>query len=321
MSGLSDDSFNSAQGLDNSIELRDNLNNSHIIDIEPEMSINGQNSTANPPNDPLPGGSAEENVNDAQGGGLRAGNINSVSIKLPEFWQRAPEVWFMQVEANFALSRINNESTKYMHVLRVLPQDVAIDCTDVIRECSTHATPYTYLKDALLRRNSLTESQRIEGVLNTITMGDGSPSTFYRKLTNIAGTEFSPQIIRKIWARRLPKDIEIVVKSMDGTEINQVLIVADNIWDVVKRNTNINEISKPEKEYDQLTKQIEALTLSINEMKAKANSRPRTRSRSRTPTRKSRNSNDNKSEPCWYHRTFGSKAERCRSPCNYQSEN
>ena len=47
---------------------------------------------------------------------------NAVSLKLPPFWGAEPQIWFAQVEAQFALQKIVADDTKYFYLLSALDQ-------------------------------------------------------------------------------------------------------------------------------------------------------------------------------------------------------
>ena len=51
-----------------------------------------------------------------------ADRINTVAVKLPEFWQSKVRSWFAQAEAQFATSGISSSLTKYYHVIKALPE-------------------------------------------------------------------------------------------------------------------------------------------------------------------------------------------------------
>jgi hypothetical protein len=39
--------------------------------------------------------------------------VNHVAVKLPEFWTKEPELWFLQAETNFRHAKITCSLTKY----------------------------------------------------------------------------------------------------------------------------------------------------------------------------------------------------------------
>ena len=49
-----------------------------------------------------------------------APGINLAAVRLPTFWMAEPELWFMQVEANFEnrTPKITTDSSKFSYVLQ-----------------------------------------------------------------------------------------------------------------------------------------------------------------------------------------------------------
>ena len=50
---------------------------------------------------------------------------NSVSLNLPPFWAAESHIWLAQAEAQFALSKIVADETKYFYILSALDQVTA----------------------------------------------------------------------------------------------------------------------------------------------------------------------------------------------------
>ena len=44
-----------------------------------------------------------------------ANAVQAVSVKVPTFWTARPEVWFIQLEAQFASKNITAEETRQVH--------------------------------------------------------------------------------------------------------------------------------------------------------------------------------------------------------------
>ena len=57
----------------------------------------------------------------------------NISMKLPTFWPDAAEVWFTQVDTQFAIRNVTVSKTKFYHVVAVLPQEEASQILDLIR--------------------------------------------------------------------------------------------------------------------------------------------------------------------------------------------
>ena len=73
-------------------------------------------------------------------------NTASVTVKLPEFWPKEPEIWFIQAESQFALRKVVTEDTKYHHVVQALDQETAAKVKPVLLS-PDKATPYSVEKE------------------------------------------------------------------------------------------------------------------------------------------------------------------------------
>ena len=85
---------------------------------------------------------------DAPGQALAA----AVSLKLPVFWSSDPDLWFLQVEAQFNTWQppITADWTKFDHVLAALDTSVCREVASVIRRPPEQGK-YVALKAALIK--------------------------------------------------------------------------------------------------------------------------------------------------------------------------
>ena len=68
--------------------------------------------------------------------------ISAVSLKLPQFWPTNSEVWFSQLEAQFATRNIRAQLTKIDHVVTFLSSpEFAIEVWDLILR-APESNPY-----------------------------------------------------------------------------------------------------------------------------------------------------------------------------------
>ena len=79
-------------------------------------------------------------------------NVSAVSLKIATFWAADPEVWFAQIEAQFASRNppITVDSTKFNHVAAALDNNTASAVRSIILNPPAN-NKYDALKVALIR--------------------------------------------------------------------------------------------------------------------------------------------------------------------------
>lgn len=267
-----------------------------------------------------------------------SGETNAVSIKLPEFWKQMPSAWFIQAESQFELRNITVERTKYLYVVQALPQDVIMSIHDILTSESN--TPYSDLKKALIERNSMSESKRVEQLLSGEEIGDRKPSDFYRRLKTLAGdsTMVTSKLILELWLRRLPTLVQTLIKSSDKTEPNDLISLADKIYETYQEQSNHNSFNTPStsnqaifeltlqnQQIQQQNLQLKSEISEIKHMLSKFNlnnndQRGRSSSRRRFQNSRSK-SRSNNHDMCWFHYKFGNAARNCKPPCTFKNNN
>lgn len=60
-------------------------------------------------------------------------NVNHVTVKVPPFRKRDPSIWFAQVEAQFELSGITNDTTKYNHIVCTIDTEILSQVSNIIQ--------------------------------------------------------------------------------------------------------------------------------------------------------------------------------------------
>ena len=77
--------------------------------------------------------------------------VSTVSIKLPEFWIKSPEVWFARVEAQFNTRNVSTDQTKYDYVVSTLDINTAKEMQAGVRPSTLEKLdPYDQPLDAPL---------------------------------------------------------------------------------------------------------------------------------------------------------------------------
>ena len=92
--------------------------------------------------------------------------LGYVGIKAPVCYIMSPEIWFMQLESQFALAKISNGKTKFHHTLAVLPEDIACNLN------ITTEIEYPALKEQVLESLKANNHHLIEQALSAVSLGD-----------------------------------------------------------------------------------------------------------------------------------------------------
>lgn len=256
---------------------------------------------------------------------LQNAAINKVSIRVPPFWKPDPVLWFCQLEAQFAISGIVVDGTKYNTVVAHIESDILASVGDIIRN-PPEQDKYVTLKNRLIHCHSDSEESRLKKLFNKCYLGDRRPSELYRQMQNLAGTDSGTQLLKSLWVQKLPQQIQLVLSSLDDEEttVDKLVRVADRCNDNILSDS-INMISenksKPSSELNELRLQVNELCKKVEQLSSNNNrSRSRKNSASPHPNSKTRSKTPQAERQCWYHRRFEAKATKCIPPCCFEAK-
>lgn len=257
-------------------------------------------------------------------------DLNALSLKLPPFWTNSPKAWFSQCESQFNIYRITNEQRKYHYIVASLPQDVANTISDLL-ETPPENNMYSDIKAALIDRYSLSIERSVKQLISNEEVGDRTPSEFYRYLKHLAGPCAAPgeELIKKIWASRLPNLVNIAVIQSKDLPFTSILEMADKVNEALQVQ-NVSNIATPlsqasgsATQTDRISKlenQISELKCMISKINLNRPSRSQSRQRNDNSFSRTRSSSRKRFSPkgsmCWYHFKFGTNAQKCVAPCN-----
>lgn len=279
-------------------------------------------------------------------------NLQLASSSLPSFWHGNPKLWFKQAELIMASHRLTSDDSKFNHILKHLNETQSSIVSDIILNPPS-ANKYKTLKEALIKRSEESEMRRIQTVLQTVEMGNQSPSAFHRQLVHLAGdsSALTEDLIKKLWISRLPSTIGAILIGRETDEISNLYDLADRIWGMNNPFTNpfcnAFDSNRPStstqsnfttQQTKDLNFQISELVRTVNELKSKFNdfeqnqsnsnvhnqNRGRNRSRSRSNRyNRSSSRSSRKYDICWYHYKFGNNAKKCGDieNCKFKAEN
>ena len=248
--------------------------------------------------------------------------VHGVTIRLPTFWPDRPAVWFAQVEAQFELTSITRQRTKFNYVISQLNQQQAAEVEDIITAPPEH-DPYERLKAELIRRLSYSREQRVKQLLSHEEMGDHKPSQFLRHLKSLA-PDVPDDFLRIIWASLLPSHVQAILAGQTDDSLESASHLADRICEVALSPTAAGiSVAAPDttalllERTEDLSLQVATLRQSQTHDRFRPHNRQRSSSRDRDndPNHSSVSQNI-----CWYHWKFGDQAPCCNPPCSLQQK-
>ncbi|XP_064462595.1 uncharacterized protein LOC135373302 [Ornithodoros turicata] len=277
--------------------------------------------------------------------------LSHFAIKLPQFIRPRPGLWFSQAECQFTLGHITSSTTKFHHVMSVLPEDVLIDVADILSSPPSD-DPYVALKNAIISRASPSDRESLRELTSNEPLGDRKPSQLLRRLRFLP---FSPpplldtRILRKMFLSKLPSSVQMVLSASEDTTLEALAERADELMELGRNNdfaTSISALQSPsndpgascqaavsvsgQADFASLRQQVRRLADLMEDFRF--DNLPRRRSFSPRPPSRSRPRRDSspnranselaRSPPprhlCWYHSRFRHRARRCEAPCGWQ---
>lgn len=247
------------------------------------------------------------------------------SPRIAPFWKSNAKLWFGQVEAAFALSRITSDSTKYQYVITNLDADTLPFISDLMEKLP-EVGKYELIKERLISQFDETNESKLRRILRGTEFTDDKPSNILQRMRNLAGTEVGDNILRTLFLEQLPEHVRGILAISEVVDLSKLALQADKIIEVSRPSIlaidnygnacekQTTKSKAPSTNTEDLAIQIGVLTKNLQELNRFVR-RDRTRSRSKSQNR--RNNDDD--GLCFYHRRFGEKARKCRDPCTFKN--
>ena len=87
--------------------------------------------------------------------------LAAVSVKLPPFWPSDSQLWFAQVQVQFAIRGIMSQKTMLDYVIASLAPEFAAEIRDLILTPPAE-TPYDVLKETLIKRTAASDQRHLQ---------------------------------------------------------------------------------------------------------------------------------------------------------------
>lgn len=272
--------------------------------------------------------------------------ISHIGVKIPPLWKNNINLWFIQVESSFTLSKITSDTTKYHTIISSIDAEALTTVSDIVLNPPAD-NKYLALKQRLIAEYSDSETKQIKKLLSELQLGDLRPSHLLRQMKQLAATKISDDFLKSLWLSRLPQDIQTIL-SVSNENLDGLSILADKVSEVKGKNSysicsaesnphktpvsfppasECSELEKGvispiaeslvslKKEIAKLSEEVRALSRNVCKQN-RSHSRGR-RSVSRFRKHTEDNTDDN---ICYFHTKFGENAKRCILPCSFKDE-
>jgi hypothetical protein len=232
------------------------------------------------------------------------------------------------MEAQFDLSGITADTTKFNHVIGQLDHRYAVEVKDIISNPPVERK-YEKIKSELISRLSVSKEQRFLQLMRHEELGDKKPSQFLRHLRALAGKQMPEDFLKTVWSSRLPNNLQALVASQVKASLDELAESADKVHDIVPQalqvhavnsGSHVTEMSEIARHMTELSREVASLKAQFGNNLAHG-SRFSTRGRNRSAfggnLRERSASRSRDLSICCYHNRFGDRATRCTRPCNY----
>ncbi|XP_037034323.1 uncharacterized protein LOC119073129 [Bradysia coprophila] len=218
------------------------------------------------------------------------GRIDAVQIKMPPFWKADPELWFLQIEAQFSSANIRTDLSKYNQIVGKLDSDILSKVSDIVKNPpATHK--YDAIKARLTTEFADSDKKKLRTLFHDLSLNEDKPSES--------------------------------ILSCSNEPLTQQVIMADKIFETLDQNSIQALSSKNDKsdtdiatQFCKLEEQIAALHKDFN--RSRSRNSPARQYRSRSGSNSNQLSHNDKQ--CYYHRIYKSKARKCKPPCNFKTD-
>lgn len=255
-------------------------------------------------------------------------NINQVRVRVPPFWKQDPDLWFIQLEAQFTTSNIVTDLTKYNTVVGNVESGILSRVSDILRNPPAN-NKYDTIKNRLINVFQTSDTKKLKTLLQDLTLGDSKPSDLLHKMRDLSCGIVGDELLQTIWLQRLPTNIQSVLACSEDN-LDTLSTMADKIFET-SENPSIQGISTPKQNNDlvnmiyDLKDKIEDLQKQVHESKPRNRSKQRNRRFSKNRNDGSKHQSPRRVTPhdthCKYHKQYQHKAIRCEKPCTFHQDN
>ena len=156
---------------------------------------------------------------------------NLPKFRIATFYASDVDLWFNQIDTQFALHQIDDDDERYSLTCAALSGEIASDVRDVLLQ-PFRSNKYDSLKAILIERRGLTTPERVNKVISGEKIGSDIPSRFLRRLQKTAGfgtkAVVGKAVIRQAFIRQMPASIRAHLATQpDSASLESLAVLAD----------------------------------------------------------------------------------------------
>ena len=155
--------------------------------------------------------------------------VCGASVQLPAFDKIEPESWFCVADANFALRKVTDSTTRYYYVLSKLDATTLRKLSAFLKR-PRGDDPYQEIRRQLCRTFEPSMEQKLDTLLAINDMGDERPMEFGLELQRLLGDASTGDILKRIFLRSAPPSITTAIKGSRNAKFEELLEAADDAW-------------------------------------------------------------------------------------------
>lgn len=194
-----------------------------------------------------------------------ATEVARVSVRVPPFWADSPEIWFAQIEAQFAASNITTDNSKFTTIIGNIESKVLTQVSEAVLN-PPQTEKYENLKKQIISAFADSEQNKMKRLLSATEMGDRKPTQLRNEMIKLGGGKINDEFLKVIWLDKLPQQVRVILSTSD-VELKSLAILADRIVDAADFSTisNVNQGASTSNtsSNDALMRQIAELTRKV----------------------------------------------------------
>ena len=239
--------------------------------------------------------------------------VFGASVQLPAFDKIEAETWFAVADANFALRKVTDSTTKYYYVLSKLDASTLRKLSSFIKR-PRGEDPYGEIKAELCEAYEPPLEQKLDALLTLDAMGDESPKEYGMEIRRLVADATLDEVLKRIFVRGLPCQLVTAIMSSLGGNFATVITAANKAWTAAAATNSpaasVSAVSAPQS------------TSSRRGARGGRGGRGGRQRGARSGPQDSRASGPHMTTLtlCDYHKKFGDSAKRCAQGCSRWSE-